>query len=268
MIFTRLAKDDLAINDLDYCSHKTFRKYVDELCSRADSGWTRVTIPVKVVGFPKLEARGCAAAATPPPQHPTTAAPAASPLPPFTKSAQPLRLAQGAACVAALADAPPPVPQVASVELVYRDVKKMLRGFIRKFAKLEEYCWRWAYTREADTAGGEEVIEHPASAAWWKEQAQKVAELGGSLLALQLYSDDTTLNNKRSRSAYPLYCVPINGSFDLYKLLFPVSVVAYMPVLKCPNKGGRACRQPARLPLPAAAARRADALPRTACAQR
>ena len=64
-----------------------------------------------------------------------------------------------------------------------------------------------------------------------------VESMGGSLLGLQLYSDDTTLNNKRSPSAYPVYCVPMNGAYDLYKLLFPASIVAYMPVLTCPLKG-------------------------------
>lgn len=127
--------------------------------------------------------------------------------------------------------------QIPDVELVYRDPVRMLCGFIRTFATMEEYCWRWAYTPEPKTSDGEEVTEHPASARWWKEQAKAVKALGGCLLALQLYSDDTTLNNKRSRSAYPMYCVPVNGSYDLYKLLFPVSVVAYMPVLKCPLKG-------------------------------
>jgi hypothetical protein len=53
-----------------------------------------------------------------------------------------------------------------------------------------------------------------------------------------MYSDDTTLTQKGSRSAYPLYVLPLNGSFDLYKLLFPVSVVAYLPVMECPLKGG------------------------------
>ena len=131
--------------------------------------------------------------------------------------------------------------QVPPVELVYRDPVRMLRGFIRTFAKMEEYCWRWAYTPEPRTGDGEEVIEHPASARWWKEQAKAVEALGGSLLALQFYSDDTTLNNKRSRSAYPMYVNVVNGSYDLYKLLFPVSVVAYMPVLSCQVK--------ARLPI-------------------
>jgi hypothetical protein len=54
----------------------------------------------------------------------------------------------------------------------------------------------------------------------------------------QLYSDDTLLTQKGGRSAYPLYAVPVNGSFELYKLLFPVSVVAYLPVMECPLKGG------------------------------
>lgn len=125
------------------------------------------------------------------------------------------------------------------MQLVYRDPVRMLKGFIQKFAKVEEFCWRWASTPEPPTANGEEVIEHPSSALWWKEQAAAAERMGGSLLALQLYSDDTTLNNKRSRSAYPVYCVPVNGAYDLYKLLFPTSVVAYMPVLTCPLKGAQ-----------------------------
>ena len=138
---------------------------------------------------------------------------------------------------------PPQAPRLAQidpVQLVYRDPVRMLRKLIKQFAQMEKFCWRWAYTPEPRTADGEEVIEHPASAAWWKEQAQAVEKMGGSLLALQLYSDDTTLNNKRSRSAYPVYCVPMNGAYDLYKLLFPASIVAYMPVLTCPLKGAKA----------------------------
>ncbi len=135
------------------------------------------------------------------------------------------------------ASTPPAPAQIDPVQLVYRDPVRMLRKFIKQFAQMEKFCWRWAYTPEPRTASGEEVIEHPASAAWWREQAKAVESLSGSLLSLQLYSDDTTLNNKRSRSAYPVYCVPMNGAYDLYKLLFPVSVVAYMPVLTCPLKG-------------------------------
>jgi hypothetical protein len=178
--FTRLAKDEIRMDELDFCSHKTFRAYVDKLCGQAGSGWRRVKLPVEVPGFPHLL------------------------LPP--------------------------------VELVYRDVVGMLRGFLRTFAKVEEFCWRWAAAEE-ETAEGEATIEHPCTAAWWREQAEAVGRLGGSLLALQIYSDDTTLNAKGSRSAYPLYCLPVNGSFDLYKLLFPVSVVAYLPVLTCPLSG-------------------------------
>jgi hypothetical protein len=66
----------------------------------------------------------------------------------------------------------------------------MLRKFIKQFAQMEKFCWRWAYTPEPRTASGEEVIEHPASAAWWREQAKAVESLSGSLLSLQLYSDD------------------------------------------------------------------------------
>ena len=129
---------------------------------------------------------------------------------------------------------------------MYRDVVKMLKGFIAKFAGLQEYAWRWRFTPEACTSDGDPVIEHPASAAWWREQAQTVEDLCGWLLGLQFYSDETTLNNKRSRSAYPMYVVPLNGSFDLYRLLFPASVVAYLPVLHTNLSGAPAppmCRQ-------------------------
>jgi hypothetical protein len=126
--------------------------------------------------------------------------------------------------------------QLPAVELVYRDAVQMLRGFLRAFAKAEEFCWRWAAVEEK-TAAGERTIEHPCTAAWWREQAEAVGRLGGSLVGMQIYSDDTTLNAKGSRSAYPLYALPLNGSFDLYKLLFPVSVVAYLPVLSCPLRG-------------------------------
>ena len=126
--------------------------------------------------------------------------------------------------------------QLPDVELVYRDAVQMLRGFLRAFAKAEEFCWRWAAVEEK-TAAGERTIEHPCTAAWWREQAEAVGRLGGSLLAMQIYSDDTTLNAMGSRSAYPVYALPLNGSFDLYKLLFPVSVLAYLPVLSCPLRG-------------------------------
>lgn len=178
--FTRLSAEHIRLDELDFCSHKTFRTYVDKLCARADSGWRCVKLPVEVPGFPHLH------------------------LPP--------------------------------AELVYRDVNKMLCNFMRKFAKVEEFCWRWAAAEEKN-ADGETLIEHPCTAAWWREQAAAVGALGGSLLALQVYSDDTLLNKKGSRSAYPLYCVPVNGSFDLYRLLFPVSVVAYLPVMSCPVAG-------------------------------
>ena len=149
--------------------------------------------------------------------------------------------------------------QLPDVELVYRDVVAMLRAFVKQFAKLEQFCWRWSYTPEPPTARGEAVVEHPASAAWWREQAAIIEGMGGSLLALQLYSDDTTLNKKRSRSAYPMYVVPLNGTFDLYTLLFPTSVVAYMPVLSCPLAGAPLP------PTPRTPARRAAAALRPPC---
>ena len=60
--FTRLAGDALSMSDLDFCSQSTFRTYVDKMCSHADSGWRRVSLPVKVEGFPHLQARRCAPA--------------------------------------------------------------------------------------------------------------------------------------------------------------------------------------------------------------
>jgi hypothetical protein len=221
--FKRLGSSGLGIGDLDYCSHKTFRSYVDKLCSKADSGWKRVTVPVTVDGFPDLQAS---------PSHAGGRSPAATALMSCRAHCN-----HCGAVAPSSQQRPHEPPQIPPVELVYRDVLKMLRDFVNKFAKMEEYCWRWSFTAEQKTGGGEAVVEHPASAEWWREQAQIIEQMGGSLLALQLYSDDTTLNNKRSRSAYPLYAVPVNGSFELYKLLYPISVVAYMPVLKCPHKG-------------------------------
>jgi hypothetical protein len=55
--FKRMHKEQLAVTDLHFSSHTTFRKYVDELCSQENSGWTRVVIPVEVEGFRHLKAR-------------------------------------------------------------------------------------------------------------------------------------------------------------------------------------------------------------------
>lgn len=215
--FRRMSANQLSVADLNYSSSSTFRKYVDELCSRENSGWKKVVIPVEVEGFRHLKVRRTCCCWL----LPRIASPSRWPV----DSDRPPR------CLL-------PCAKIPDVQLVYRDPVQMLTTLITQFAKMEQFCWRWAYTPEAATADGEKVTEHPASAGWWREQAEFASKNLGSLLALQLYSDDTTLNNKRSRSAYPLYCVPVNGSFDLYKLLFPACVVAYMPVLTCPFKGG------------------------------
>jgi hypothetical protein len=220
--FGRLANENLHVTDLQFCTPDGFRKFADTLCSRAGSGWQRVTLPVRVEGYPEIQVAPLATRAGARHTHPTRLprqrlrrTPTAAPHPPRAA----------------------PATQLEPVELVYRDVVKMLKGFIAKFAGLREFAWRWSFTPEACTSDGEPVIEHPASAAWWCEQAHTVEELFGWLLGLQIYSDETTLNNKRSRSAYPLYVVPMNGSFDLYRLLFPASVVAYMPVMTTSNAG-------------------------------
>ena len=76
--------------------------------------------------------------------------------------------------------------------------------FIAQVAKMKQLCWRWAFTPEPSTIVREAVIvEHPASAAWWTEQAGTVREMSRDFLGLQIYSDDTTLNSKPSPFAYP-----------------------------------------------------------------
>jgi hypothetical protein len=217
--FKRLQAEQLSVTDLHFHSHTTFRTYVDKLCSAEDSGWTRVTIPVDVEGFGHLKVRKW---------HPLAPTSRLSGQGRDGRSSRPRWEVPHKSRANA---------QIEPVQLVYRDPVRMLQKLIKQFAQIEKFCWRWAYTPEPRTADDEEVIEHPASAAWWNEQALAVKSMGGSLLGLQLYSDDTTLNNKRSRSAYPVYIVPLNGSYDLYKLLFPASVVAYFPVLTCPLKG-------------------------------
>lgn len=53
--FTRMQKEELSVTDLQFSSHTTFRKYVDDLCSKENSGWQRIMIPVEVEGFPHLK---------------------------------------------------------------------------------------------------------------------------------------------------------------------------------------------------------------------
>ena len=75
--FGRLANENLHVTDLQFCTPDSFRKFADALCSRAGSGWQRVTLPVKVEGFPEIQVwrrsphAGAHARAT----HPTTRLP-------------------------------------------------------------------------------------------------------------------------------------------------------------------------------------------------
>ena len=55
--FGRLANENLHVTDLQFSTPDAFRSFADKLCSRADSGWQRVKLPVEVEGFPNLKAR-------------------------------------------------------------------------------------------------------------------------------------------------------------------------------------------------------------------
>lgn len=55
--FTRMSANQLSVADLNYSSSSTFRTYVDDLCSRENSGWKKVVIPVEVEGFRHLKVR-------------------------------------------------------------------------------------------------------------------------------------------------------------------------------------------------------------------
>jgi hypothetical protein len=98
--------------------------------------------------------------------------------------------------------------KVPAVEVVYRDVVTMLRGFMRAFAKMEQFCWRWAAETDSNAAK-ETLIEHPCTGAWWREQAAAVAQLGGSLLALQaragLHTRTHTFANASTRARAHAY---------------------------------------------------------------
>ena len=69
--FGRLANESLHVTDLHFCSPDAFRSFADKLCARADSGWKRVTLPVKVEGFRELDGKARRPATEP--RAPTTA---------------------------------------------------------------------------------------------------------------------------------------------------------------------------------------------------
>jgi hypothetical protein len=55
--FGRLARANLHITDLQFCTPDGFRKFADRLCAQAGGGWKRKTVKVNVPGFPHLKAR-------------------------------------------------------------------------------------------------------------------------------------------------------------------------------------------------------------------
>ena len=123
--------------------------------------------------------------------------------------------------------------------LEYKPALSFALALVSRFAA-PQYGRRWCPTEEELTWEKEARVEHPSSAALWREQAAAVSRLGGVMLALQVYSDSTNLTERSGgRSCYPAYLTSVNVNYATYQSWLKKHAFAFYPSPK-PPEGARA----------------------------